>query len=581
MSEHFFRHPPPLSGAPHAALLSDWQQQVGATIDPLGVFAPIMHAQLAWLLHPQELIERVNVFWSDVFSLGWHTMFRAAGRHLPDLVKHQPDDTRFSDPIWNEHVGWNALKQSYLLITRHAQDMLYDTPGLSGTERRRAAFWWRQWLNAIAPTNFLFSNPVAQRAATESQGRTLIDGWHNYMDDLQAGDIRMTNPDDFQVGRNLALTPGAVVHRTRLVEIIHYKATAKQVRSVPVVIITPWINKFYILDLTPKKSMVRYLLEQGFDVYITSWKNPGAELRDVRFDDYLMEGIQAAVDTACAVSGSPKVHAVGYCIGGTALTTYLAWADRHVPEAERKVAHWSVFTTLVDFSHPGDVEVFIDEGSVRYITHAMEQKGYLDGKEMAGSFRLLRSNPLVWQYVVQGYLMGQKPSAFDVLYWNMDATRMPSAMHGWYLKEYYLRNRLIEPDGVTVAGEPIDISRIDLPLYAVAAEDDHIAPWRQTFRIMNFVRAEKRFVLSSSGHILGIVNPPVQPPKREYWVATAHRADTPSQWRDRSQRIAGSWWEDWTAWLHVRCGELREPPPLVTKAYPQLAAAPGEYVLER
>lgn len=565
----------------HKLSLGVVRQQMAASVDPLGIVAPVMHAQIAWCLHPVEFAERWSRFSADAWALACNGLARAAGANVPDVVRPQADDTRFADPVWSQNPSWAALKQWYLLSTRHAQDMLYATPGLSGTERRRAAFWWRQWLNAVAPTNFFALNPVAQRAAAASQGQTIRSGWQNFLDDLRAGDIRMADPADFKVGSNLATTPGEVVARTRLVEVIHYTPTASTVRQTPVVIVTPWINKFYILDLTSKKSLVRHLRDAGFDVYITSWKNPDAALRDVRFDDYLQEGVDATIQVARGLSGADKVHAVGYCIGGTALSMYMAWANRHYAPADMPVAHWTLFTTLVDFAKPGDVEVFIDEGSVRYLTRAMEQRGYLDGRDMATSFRLLRSNPLIWQYVVQGYLMGEKPPSFDVLYWNMDTTRMPYAMHAWYLRELYLKNRLIEADALTVAGESLDLGRITQPLYAVAAEDDHIAPWRQAFRVTNFVRGDKRFVLSSSGHILGIVNPPVQPPKREYWIGEAHRTDGAHGWRERAEHRSGSWWDDWFSWLGERCGERVAPPPVSNAAFPPLAAAPGEYVMER
>ncbi|MCX9157037.1 alpha/beta fold hydrolase [Niveibacterium sp. 24ML] len=564
-----------------SATLAGLREQVSASVDPLGVIAPVMHAQLAWWMHPQEFAERYAQVVSDSWALTWNMTARLMGAKVADVVKPQEDDLRFADPVWTQSPQWNALKQCYLLATRHTQDMLYASPGLSGTERRRAAFWWRQWLNAVAPTNYFALNPVAQRAALESHGESLRAGWQNFVDDLRARDIRMADPGDFKVGKNLGQTAGEVVARTRLLELIHYTPTAESVRKMPIVIITPWINKFYVLDLTPKKSMVKYLLDQGFDVFITSWKNPDASMRDVRFDDYLLEGVDVAVQTARAMSGAEQVHAVGYCIGGTALSTYMAWANRRFGPDAMPVAHWTLFTTLVDFAKPGDVEVFVDEGSVRYLTRAMEQRGYLDGKDMATSFRLLRANPLIWQYVVQGYLLGQKPPSFDVLYWNMDTTRMPYAMHAWYLKELYLHNRLIKPDALTVAGEKLDLGRITQPLYAVSAEDDHIAPWRQAFRVVNFVRGEKRFVLSSSGHILGIVNPPVQPPKREYWIDAAHRTDSPHEWRERAAHKAGSWWEDWTEWLSARCGDLVPAPPVASPDFPSLAPAPGAYVLER
>jgi polyhydroxyalkanoate synthase len=392
----------------------------------------------------------------------------------------------------------------------------------------------------------------------------------------------MTDPGEFRVGGNLATTPGAVVYRNALLEVIHYTPTTAQVFATPLVIITPWINKFYILDLSPKKSLVKYLLDQGFSVFITSWRNPGPEMRDVTFDSYLTDGVDRAIQAARDICSADRVHAVGYCIGGTALAMYMAWANRRHGGADRvPVAHWTLFTTLVDFHKPGDIEVFLDEGSVDYLCRGMQQRGYLDGREMAAAFRLLRSNSLIWHYVVHGYLYGEQPPPFDVLYWNMDTTRMPYAMHNWYLRELYLKNCLIRKDAIEIAGEFLDLERIQQPLYAVAAEDDHIAPWTQTFRINNFVLAPKRFVLSSSGHILGIVNPPVHPPKRRYWADLAHRADTPESWRERAVEHHGSWWEDWMAWLKPQCGARVQAPATASDQYPRLADAPGEYVLER
>lgn len=575
------RKPP---GGPDATRLyrkiRDLHSGVTTAIDPLGMAAPIVHAQVAWLLHPQELGERMAQLSSDLWQLQWHTTHRLLGLEHPDPIRPNADDARFNDPIWTESPNWDMVKDWYLAFTHRAQDMLYDTPGLSSKDRRRAAFWWRKWLNAVAPTNYFWTNPIAIRKAVETRGASLTRGWQNFLEDARAGDVHMTNPDDFHVGENLATTAGAVVFRNRLLEVIHYAPTQAQIHAEPVVIITPWINKFYVLDLTPKKSMIRYLLDQGLDVFITSWKNPDASMREVSFDDYLTEGVDAIVQTARRMSGAQKVHAAGYCIGGTALSMYMAWANRHYGPDAVPVADWTVFTTLVDFHQPGDIEVFIDEGSVRYLCAQMERKGYLDGKEMAAAFRLLRSNSLIWHYVVQSWLYGETPPPFDVLYWNMDTTRMPQAMHKWYLTELYLHNRLIQPGSLVVAGEPLDLAEIRQALYAVAAEDDHIAPWAQAFKIVNHVVAEKRFVLSSSGHILGIVNPPAKPPKRRYWADTAHRADQPGVWHARASEHAGTWWEDWMAWLKPRAGALVDARPVATADFPALAPAPGTYVLE-
>ncbi|WP_114649855.1 PHA/PHB synthase family protein [Pseudothauera hydrothermalis] len=554
---------------------------VEGSIDPLGVAAPIVHAQLAWLSHPQELAEHLARLSSDLWRLQIHTWRRALGMPSEDPIQPHADDARFIDPVWTESPSWDLVKEWYLAFTHHLQNMLYETPGLSAKERRRAAFWWRKWLNAVAPTNFLWTNPVALRKAVESHGESLVKGFQNFLGDLQAGSVRMTSPEDFTVGVNLATTPGAVVFRNALLELIHYAPTQSKVHAEPVVIVTPWINKFYILDLVPRKSMVRYLLDQGLDVFITSWKNPDASMREVGFDDYLEHGVHAAVEAARRFTGAACVHAVGYCIGGTALSMYMAWANRRYPAEALPVRDWTLFTTLVDFQSPGDIEVFIDQASVRYLTQNMWRKGYLDGKEMAASFRLLRSNSLIWHYVVHGWLYGETPPPFDVLYWNMDTTRMPARMHAWYLEELYLHNRLVQADALQVAGERLDLGRIVQPLYAVAAEDDHIAPWREAYKIVHHVSGDKRFVLSSSGHILGIVNPPVTPPKRKYWVADAKRGETSEIWQARADEHVGSWWEDWMAWLKPRCGALVEARPAANDDMPALAPAPGTYVLER
>jgi len=549
-------------------------------LDPFGIIAPIVHAQFAWWSHPTEFADRWIRTLAELYALELHSAQRLGGQKLPDLVTTQPDDTRFSDPAWTQ-PAWALLKQWYLFYARSVQDALYQTPGLSPKERRRAAFWWRQGLNAMAPTNFLPTNPVAMRKAVESGGESLKRGFDIFLGDLQAGTIRMTGQEGFAVGKNLATTPGAVVFRNRLLELIHYAPTAAQVRSMPIVIVTPCINKYYVLDLQPKKSLIRYLLDQGFDVYITSWKNPDASMRATGFEDYIIEGVHEAVRVAREQSGADKVNAAGYCIGGTLLSVYMAWLAGRQPPDENPVAAWTLFATLVDFQSPGDIEVFIDEASVAWLTEKMRMRGYLDGPEMAATFRLLRSNSLIWHYLMHGWLYGEPLPPSDILYWNMDCTRMASRMHEFYLRELYLDNKLCRPGALAIDGVPIDLSAVRQPFYQVGAEDDHITPWRQTFRINSLIEGEKRFVLTNSGHILGIVNPPFTPPKRRYRVAPAHRGDAADAWATAAEQHAGSWWEDWSAWLAQHSGELRAPPPLESTAFPKLAEAPGTYVLER
>ena len=556
---------------------------VSKAADPYGVTASLLNAQAAWMMHPQELMRAASALSGDLIALQAHLMRRAMGMPSADVIAPHADDVRFADPVWTQVATWDIIKEWYLAFTHRLQDMYFETPGLSDKERRRAAFWSRKWLNMVAPTNFFWLNPVAMERFIRTRGESAARGFQNFLRDAQAKNIQMVEPDAFVVGRDLATTPGKVVFRNRLVELIHYAPTTEKVRATPIVIVTPWINKFYILDLAAKKSMVKYLTDQGFSVFITSWKNPGAEMAEVRFDDYLLEGVNEVVRVACDFCKVPKVHLVGYCIGGTLVATYMAWANRRFDADQVPVAHWTLFTTLTDFAHPGDIDVFIDEACVGAIDETMAKRGYLDGSEMASSFRLLRSNSLIWHYWVSSYLMGEDLPPFDVLFWNVDTTRMPRAMHSYYLHEMYLNNNLIKRDKLTIAGEPIDLDRIVQPLYVVTAEDDHIAPWKQCYRIRKYinVQAPVRFVRSSSGHILGIVNPPVNPPKRSYWIGEPERNEHWEHWFDRAEHKPGSWWEDWAAWLGGRCGELVDAYPAARRTYPALAEAPGTYVLEK
>lgn len=553
---------------------------VDMRLDPLGMMTPILHAPMAWLTHPHELSKALARMSVELAAMQQFSAQRLAGLPVPDVEKPHPDDQRFADPVWTDSALWDVYKEWYLLFTHRMQDYLYETPGMAERDRRRAAFWWRKWLNAVAPTNFFWTNPVAQQKAIETRGESLRKGFEILMEDINANTVRMTDLDDFKVGQNLGTTPGKVVMRNELLEVIHYTPTTPKQHAVPVVIVTPWINKFYVLDLTPKKSMVKYLLDQGLSVFITSWKNPDASMRDIGFEDYAIDSIDAVMQCARSISGQEQVNAVGYCIGGAGLATYAAWANQHYGEAGVPFKSLTFFTTLVDYDRPGDIEVFLDEGSFEALKQSMEEKGYLDGAAMAAAFRLLRSNSLIWHYVVHGYLYGEEPTPFDVLYWNMDTTRMPARMHTWYLRNFYLDNKLIQKDALTLRGEPISLERIVQPVYAVSCEDDHVAPWTSTFAINKHVAGPKRYVLSTSGHILGIVNPVVEPPKRAFRAGPAERSDTIEDWTTRTPQQAGSWWTDWMEWLKPQSGRLVNAGRMANADYPALGDAPGEYVLE-
>ena len=556
---------------------------ISKAADPYGVTTSLLNAQMAWMMHPQELLRAASALSGDLLALQAHVIRRALGMPSEDVIQPNPDDVRFSDPVWSNAATWDIIKEWYLAFTHRLQDMYFETPGLSDKERRRAAFWLRKWLNMVAPTNNFWLNPVAMERFVATSGESLARGFQNFMRDVKAKNIQMVEPDAFVVGKDLATTPGKVVFRNRLVELIHYAPTTEKVRATPNLMERQEIDKLCIRLQPAKIDILHCHKHQGFSVFITSWKNPDASMSEVRFDDYLLEGVNEVVRVAGEFCNQSKVHLVGYCIGGTLVSTYMAWANKRFGADQVPVAHWSLFTTLTDFSHPGDIDVFIDEACIDALDESMAKNGFLDGSEMATSFRMLRSNSLIWHYWVQSYLLGEPLPPFDVLFWNMDTTRMPHAMHAFYLREMYLHNNLIKRDRLTIAGEPIDLDRIVQPLYAVTSEDDHIAPWNQCYRIRKYinVNASVRFVRSSSGHILGIVNPPVSPPKRSYWIAEPERNEHWEHWLDRAEKKSGTWWEDWARWLGERCGDLVDAYPAASRSFPALADAPGTYVLEK
>ena len=561
--------------------------------DPFGIVTSTWAVQQAWLTHPALFGARLQDLGTQLWALQFYSLERLYGLKCGDAFPAVEWDERFQEPVWTENPYLDIVKQSYLLYSRWLEDAIFAAPGVPDKTRRRAAFWARQALNALAPNNYFFTNPHALSRFMETAGGSLLTGVGNWIRDCSKGSVRMVDENAFAVGDNLANTPGAVVFRNQLLELIQYAPSTEQVRTVPLLIVAPWINKYYILDIAENKSLIRYLVGEvlrealhvlggGFTVFVTSWKNPTADMRETTFDDYMLNGVLPAVEAVRAICQVPQVHAVGYCIGGTLLAALMGWLRGHGQHGERRpIAHWTLLATLVDFSQPGDIEVFIDEDSVAAIERMMSARGYLDGGELALSFRMLRPNSLIWNYFVQNYLYGQEPPPFDVLYWNMDSTRLPEAMHSFYLREFYLHNRLVQPDAVTLGGRRIDLRNIEEPLYAVGTEQDHITPWRETFKICGLIRGPVRYVLATSGHIMGIISPPVDPPKRRYWVGDATGRSDAEQWRDGVAKVPGSWWEDWCTWLDARCGALRTPPVLGSDAYPALEPAPGTYVLNR
>jgi polyhydroxyalkanoate synthase subunit PhaC len=484
-------------------------------------------------------------------------------------------DKRFEAPEWNGNPVYRTLKDLYLL----ASDFLLkqgEAEDLDPQERERLRFHLQQFVNATSPTLLLLSNPAALRRVVETGGASLADGARNLLSDLKEGRLSMVDATAFEPGRNLATTPGKVVLRNRLIELIQYTPETKQVRAVPLLFIPPWINKYYILDMQPKNSFVRYLVEQGFTVFVVSWKNPDTAMEDMGFEDYMQDGPLAASDAIREITGSRTVNPVGYCIGGTLLAMALAWL---AARGDKRFGTATFMVSMQDYAKVGETAVFMDEPSIDFIEQQMMERGYLDSREMANMFSLLRSNDLIWANVVNNYLLGDKPPAFDLLYWNSDGTRMARKAHSWYLRNTYVENNLIEPGRIELKGEPIDLGRIRQDVYAVGAEKDHIVPWYAAWRITQLAGGKVRFVMASSGHIAGIINPP-GPRKGAYWV-NERPAETPEAWLAAAERHEGSWWTDWIAWLGERSGETVDPPSLGSGKHPPLADAPGTYVMEK
>ena len=485
-------------------------------------------------------------------------------------------DGRFKDDDWSANFLFDYLKQSYLIASRHLQHAVAHVDGLPPESEKKVAFFTRQYVDALSPSNFALTNPQVLRETVSSGGQNLLRGLKNLLADVEKGGISMTDDRAFRLGQNVAASPGKVVYQTDLMQLLQFSPTTAEAYRTPLVIIPPWINKYYILDLRPSNSFIKWAVDRGHTVFVLSWVNPDAKLAQKSFDDYMKEGPLAALEAIEQATGERQVNFIGYCLGGTLLGATLGWLA--AKKRLDRIRSATFFVSLLDFSAPGELGVFIDEKQVENLEKKMNERGYLDGSEMASTFNLLRSNDLVWSFVVNNYLMGKAPFPFDLLYWNSDSTRMPARMHSFYLRNMYLKNLLGVPGGITLDGVPIDLSKADVPAYFISTVEDHIAPWKTTYRGSRYLGGDVRFVLGGSGHIAGIVNPPAAK-KYHYWTNDAHPA-TPEEWFSTATQHPGSWWEDWQAWIDARNGGEKVPArtPGDGKLRP-LEDAPGSYVM--
>lgn len=525
---------------------------------------------------PGKLVEIQVAFWKDYLALLGRTGKRVLGKgEVAPVIQPAPEDRRFKDEDWARSAVFDFIKQSYLLTARAVQQTVTDVDGLDPQTAERVDFYTRQFVDAMSPTNSIVLNPTVLKATLESGGENLMKGFANLLDDLQRGkgELRISMQDlgSFEVGKTVAASPGKVVFQNDLMQLIQFSPSTETVKKRPLLIVPPWINKYYVLDLSAKNSFVRWAVSQGYTVFTISWANPDEKLAHKGFEDYLAEGPLAALDAIERATGEREVAAVGYCLGGTLLACALAYL---AGKGDERITAATLFTTMTDFSEPGEIGVFIDEEQLQQLEKQMNERGYLDGGQMAAAFSMLRSNDLIWSFVVNNYLLGRDPMPFDILYWGSDNTRMPAKMHGYYLRNMYQHNRLKEPGGITLLGQGLDLSKVSVPVYFLSAREDYIAPWKTTYLGTQIVRGPARFVLAGSGHIAGVLNPAGS---KKYGYATNPEVPaTPEAWLSGAEAHPGSWWGDWLAWIGPTSG-----PDVPARTPADGEDAPGTYVKVR
>ena len=565
-------------------LINEFSQQPAevnksSEIDPLNISNAFMKLGTAMMADPERLVQAQMSLMNQYAEL-WQKMSVKWGKQEkiePQSTPGKKGDRRFKDAAWEENPLFDHLKQAYLLTAQHIEKTVAETSGLEDKDAHKAAFYTRQLVDAMSPRNFLLTNPEALNETINTKGENLVRGLRNVLEDLKAGEgqlkIRQTDTEAFAVGVNIATTPGKVIFRNELMELIQYAPLTKTVFRRPLLIIPPWINKFYILDLESKNSFIRWAVSKGYTVFVISWINPDAGLAEKTFVDYMHEGIFAALDAIAMATEEREVTTVGYCIGGTLLAGTLAymaaWGDDRIKAATMLVAQ-------VDFSEPGELAVFIDEEQINALDEKMSEKGYLESSSMSTTFNLLRANDLIWSFVVNNYLLGKEPYPFNLLYWNQDSTRMPRAMHLFYLREMYLHNNLVKPGEIVFDDTPIDLTKIKIPVYLQSAREDHISPYPSVFKGKHYFRGPVRFIIAGSGHIAGVINPPAT--QKYNYLVNEKQPDNLDEWLAGADEHPGSWWPDWHRWLYRKSGKKVPSRIPGDGELKPLEDAPGSYV---
>lgn len=530
---------------------------------------------------PGTLVQANADYWGRMTRLFEATNKRMQGEAVPAVATADKGDRRFKDKTWDEEVVFDHLKQAYLIYSEYAQSLADRDDGMDKHQKKMVEFYTRRSIEAMSPSNFAHSNPEVIARARETGGQNLVDGFSNLLRDLERGQgqlkITMTDPSAFEVGVNLATTEGAVIYENDLVQLIQYAPTTDKVYKRPLLVVPPWVNKYYAMDLTPDKSMVKWLVDQGHSVFLISWVNPDKSLSDKGFEDYMFEGPLACIDLIRKMTGAHDVNLAAYCIGGTLVATTLAYL---AAKGDTSVHSATLMACMTDFEDSGDLGVFVDDEQLETLRRAMDSRGFHTGDEMSAVFSLMRANDLIWSHVVNNYLLAKESLPFDMVYWFQDSTRLPASMLFWYLDSYYNKNLLSTPGGVVIDGVALDLGKVTVPVYFMSAEEDHICPWASTYKGTQLMGGDATFVLGGSGHNAGVVNPPTKV-KYGFRVNAAMPADA-QDWHAGSTANPGSWWPHWQDWLDTQNGEkTAKPRKPGTAKFPVIEAAPGRYVRVR
>lgn len=525
---------------------------------------------------PQAMTALQKQFMDQQMSLWQSVLGKQQGQEPVFKVAPEPGDRRFAAPEWKESPIYDYLHQAYLLNTQYLKQMVEVIPAEDEKAKERMRFLARQVADAMAPSNFAATNPEFIKLAMETKGQSITDGINNLIKDFEKGRISMTDESVFEVGQNIATTEGTVVYENELMQLIQYAPLTPKVGTRPLLVVPPCINKFYIMDLQPDNSLIRFMVEQGNTVFLVSWRNPKEEQGHLGWDDYLENGPIAALRVAREITKVKQVNALGFCVGGTILTSALAVLKER---GEDPVASLTLLTTLLDFSDTGEIGLFIDEQGVAAREGTIGKGGLLPARDLQNTFSFLRANDLVWNYVTGNYLKGEKPKAFDLLYWNSDSTSLPGPFACWYMRNMYLENNLRVPGKLGMCGTKVDLGKLDMPVYLLATREDHIVPWHSAYQSTRILGGKVRFVLGASGHIAGVINP-VSKNKRSYWINEDVKADAEG-WLAAAEEMKGSWWADWAGWLKPLSGEQRAPRKPGNAKYKPIEPAPGRYVKER